>query len=356
MIEKQAGDVLILDDDVVFRKLVSSLLKAKNYRTFEADNGLVGLQHLAKQVPDLVICDIEMPVLDGIEFVEEVSHQYPSLPMIVISGTDKISVVAKALKFGIKDFVTKPIVNPSHLLKTVESTLLEAKDSVNAGRDFTSQWFQLNQQGELPEDQELHWHLEYLHNHPHISRELLQALAPENKTEQGVWQCHFQVLQSLESMPLVFDYAWSMNGQFLFYVLDSDSSEQYGVSTTLLIRALFNDYIRSQEGQVFHVHDLLETLNKGIRCAEYGEPINAIIGLANFPNQELQVLNVGLNGVWSTPDSKGALSSLSSSIRLGEEGDFAPHHLALSRTGRNAFRLSGLSHANCQIVIEGKES
>lgn len=356
MIEKQAGDVLILDDDIVFRKLVSSLLKAKNYRVFEADNGLVGLQHLAKQVPDLVICDIEMPVLDGIEFVEEVSHQYPSLPMIVISGTDKISVVAKALKFGIKDFVTKPIVNPTHLLKTVESTLSEARDSVDIGRDFTSQWFQLNQQGELPEDQELHWHLEYLHNHPAISRELLQALVPEAKTSQGVWDCHFRVLQSLESMPLVYDYAWSMNGQFLFYILDTDSSEQYGVSTTLLIRALFNDYIRSQEGQVFHIQDLVSTLNKGIRYAEYGEPINAIIGLANFPNQELQLLNAGLDGVWSAPETQGKLMPLSSKISLGEEGAFVQQSLSLSRTGKNTFRLSGLPHANCQIVIEGKES
>ncbi|OBT15891.1 two-component system response regulator [Vibrio sp. UCD-FRSSP16_10] len=351
MIEKQAGDVLILDDDVVFRTLVSSLLKAQNYRVFEADNGLVGLQHLSKHVPDLVICDIEMPLLDGIEFVEEVSQQYPSLPMIVVSGTDKISVVAKALKFGIKDFVTKPITDPTHLLKTVASTLKEAQDCAVTGRDFTSQWFQLNQQGELPDDQELHWHLDYLHQNPSISRDLLQALVPEDKTHQGVWRCHFRVLQSLDTLPVVYDYAWGMNGQFLFYVLDSDSSEQYGVSTTLLIRALFNDYIRSQEGPVFHIQDLVSSLNKGIRYADYGEPINAVIGLADFPNKEFQVLSAGLDGTWSNSLTGNTLVS---QISLGEDESLTQQVFPLASTGKNTLKLSGLSQANCQIIIEGE--
>ncbi|PMG07097.1 response regulator [Vibrio breoganii] len=351
MSQKYAADVLILDDDVVFRNLVRSLLETQNYRVFEADNGLKGLQHLAKHVPDLVICDIEMPLLNGMEFVEEASHQYPSLPLIVISGTEKMSVVAKALKFGIKDFVTKPIVNPTHLLSTVESTLKEAKDSALGARDFTSQWFQLNPQGELPEDQELHWHLEYLDNHPDISRDLLQALVPEQKTSQGVWNCHFRVLQSSESMPIVYDYAWSMNGQFLFYVLDSDSAEQYGVSTTLLVRALFNDYIRSQESQVFHIQDLVNNLEKAIRYADCGEPINAIVGLADFSNREFKVISAGVAGAWSTSNANHALATQQS---LGGDKVLHQEQFPLATTGKNSLKLSGLANANCQIVIESK--
>ncbi|GAM69285.1 response regulator [Vibrio sp. JCM 19236] len=106
--ETAAKQVLVLDDDAVFRALVRSLLESQGYDVSEADNGLEGLKSLTTQVPDLVICDIEMPLLDGIEFVEEVSHQYPSLPMIVVSGTDKMSVVAKALKFGIKTSSLNP--------------------------------------------------------------------------------------------------------------------------------------------------------------------------------------------------------------------------------------------------------
>ena len=135
-------EILVLDDDAVFRGLARSLLESQGYVVTEADNGLEGLQQLSNRVPDLVVCDIEMPLLNGIEFVEEVSQQYPSLPLIVISGTDKMSVVAKTLKFGIKDFVTKPIVNPAHLLKTVASTLKEAEDNAVTCRDFSSQWLQ----------------------------------------------------------------------------------------------------------------------------------------------------------------------------------------------------------------------
>ncbi|CAM2798610.1 response regulator [Vibrio rarus] len=348
---KQISDVLILDDDPVFRKLVTSLLESQHYEVFEAANGLEGLQHLSQHVPDLVICDIEMPLLNGIEFVEEVSHQYPSLPMIVISGTEKMSVVAKALKFGIKDFVTKPIIDPSHLLKTVATTLKEAKDSAIGGRDFTSQWFQLDHQGKLPEEQELHWHLQYLHQHPSISRDLLQALIPEPQTSQGVWHCHFRVLQSLDIMPLVYDYTWSMNGQFLFYVLDTNSPQQYAVPTSLLVRALFNDYIRHQEGQAFHIQELVQNIEKGIRYADCGEPINAIIGLADFPNQECHILSAGIDGAWCHSDSQQTLVERAS---LGAQDTVQVQCFSLHNRGKNTLRLSGLPHASAQIVIEGR--
>ena len=82
--------IMLVDDDPIFRRITSGYLSAQGYDVMEAENGLDGLRKLRTVEPDLVLCDLSMPVLDGIEFVEEVSLEYPSLPLIVVSATDEV--------------------------------------------------------------------------------------------------------------------------------------------------------------------------------------------------------------------------------------------------------------------------
>ncbi|MFA0502725.1 response regulator, partial [Vibrio sp. 10N.222.46.A1] len=107
--------VMLVDDDPIFRRITSAYLDKIGYKVVEAENGLDALQKLRDSAPDLIVCDLSMPILDGIELVEELSLEYPSLPMIVVSGTDDMSDVAKALRFGIKDFLVKPLEDHGHL-------------------------------------------------------------------------------------------------------------------------------------------------------------------------------------------------------------------------------------------------
>lgn len=79
--------IMLVDDDPIFRRVTGGYLSAQGYEVLEAENGLDGLKKLRSAEPDLILCDLAMPVLDGIEFVEEVSLEYPSLPLIVVSAT-----------------------------------------------------------------------------------------------------------------------------------------------------------------------------------------------------------------------------------------------------------------------------
>ncbi|WP_200853866.1 response regulator, partial [Klebsiella pneumoniae] len=97
--------ILLVDDDPVFRRMTKGYLQKYGYQVIEAENGLDGLRKLRDHEPDLILCDLSMPVLNGIEFVEEVSSSYPSLPLVVVSATEEMADVAKALRFGIKDFL-----------------------------------------------------------------------------------------------------------------------------------------------------------------------------------------------------------------------------------------------------------
>lgn len=93
--------------------------------------------------------------------------------------------VARVLRFGIKDFLTKPITHLDHFTSAIKSTLEESQANPSVVRDFSSQWFQLDHSGQVDEEKELYWHLNHLKDNVVTSRDLLHALQPERDTQQG---------------------------------------------------------------------------------------------------------------------------------------------------------------------------
>ncbi|MCW8333008.1 response regulator [Vibrio sp. SCSIO 43135] len=338
--------IMLVDDDPIFRRITTGYLEAQGYKVTEAENGLEGLKQLRVEQPDLILCDLSMPVLDGIEFVEEVSLEYPSLPLIVVSATDEMSDVAKALRYGIKDFLPKPIGDHQNLSDAIENTLDDSFDHMSDQRDFSTQWFRVDGGGDLPEEQELHWHLEYLQNNPSAAKDLLHALLPDKDTSQGVWKCNYRLLQSTEMMPLVFDYAWLMNGQFAFYLVDSSSDDERGVATTLLVRALFHDYLRNLKCFNADLKDIADIVEKGIACSECASPIKALFGIADLSEGTVSILPAGLDGQWSNGYQS---QHIPGGVRLGENcaKNFVTAslpintacQLSLSKLGTSSFSL-----------------
>ena len=117
----------------------------------------------------------------------------------------------------------------------------------------------------MPEEQELHWHLEYLKENPIAAKDLLHALLPDKDTSQGDWKCSYRCCNP-RVMPLVFDYAWLINGQFAFYLVGSASEGQHGAATTLMIRALFHDYLRNLKRFNADLKDISALLEKGLNA------------------------------------------------------------------------------------------
>ncbi|EKF9790168.1 response regulator [Vibrio cholerae] len=303
--------ILLVDDDPVFRRMTKGYLQKYGYQVIEAENGLDGLRKLRDHEPDLILCDLSMPVLNGIEFVEEVSSSYPSLPLVVVSATEEMADVAKALRFGIKDFLPKPITNHSHLASAIEKVLANDDDQ----RDFASCWYGADRQGSIPEEQELHWHLQYLKDNPNAAKELLEALLPEKDSQLGSWKCSYRLLQSAELMPLVFDYAWLMNGQFVFYVVDAASHRECGAASTLLVRALFHDYLRNLRNFSVELKDLAEIIERGIHCSECIGKVSALFGVADLADGTLSLLPAGLDCQWSNGYVHNRITS---GVQLGD--------------------------------------
>lgn len=100
--------ILIIDDEKAIRKTLTEILTFEGYKIDEAVDGEEGLKRFSEKNYDLVLCDIKMPKLDGIEFLEKARMVNPDIPIIIISGHGNIDTAVEAVKKGAFDYISKP--------------------------------------------------------------------------------------------------------------------------------------------------------------------------------------------------------------------------------------------------------
>jgi len=101
-------DILIIDDEKAIRKALTEILSSEGYKTEEAGDGEEGLRKFREKTFDVVLCDIKMPKLDGIEFLQKAGEANPDIPIIMISGHGNIETAVDAVKKGAFDYISKP--------------------------------------------------------------------------------------------------------------------------------------------------------------------------------------------------------------------------------------------------------
>jgi signal transduction histidine kinase/ligand-binding sensor domain-containing protein/DNA-binding response OmpR family regulator len=101
--------ILVIDDDSEIRSYICSILESR-YRVYEADNGLTGLQKAKEKQPDLIICDVMMPGLNGIELCSTIKQdqQLSYIPMILLTASSSAENKIKGLESGADDYISKP--------------------------------------------------------------------------------------------------------------------------------------------------------------------------------------------------------------------------------------------------------
>jgi len=119
--------ILIIDDEVYIRKSVKSLLEDLDFMVIEAENGRIGLEKSKKENPALILCDLRMPEVDGLEVLASVTQTQPETPIIIVSGAGNIEDTVKALRLGAWDYIIKPIQNMDVLYHAIDKALEKAE-------------------------------------------------------------------------------------------------------------------------------------------------------------------------------------------------------------------------------------
>lgn len=101
--------VLIIDDERAIRRALKEILEYENCQVLEAENGKEGLEMIRSNSLDVIFCDIKMPLVDGMELLEQVQGEGNEVPIVMISGHGTLETAVKAIKIGAFDFIEKPL-------------------------------------------------------------------------------------------------------------------------------------------------------------------------------------------------------------------------------------------------------
>lgn len=119
------GKILIVDDERAIRRALREILEFEDFQVEEAENGKEGLEKATSTTYDIIFCDIKMPMMDGMEVLDELIKAKVETPVIMISGHGNIDTAVQAIKKGAFDFIEKPLD-----LNRILVTIRNAKDKV----------------------------------------------------------------------------------------------------------------------------------------------------------------------------------------------------------------------------------
>lgn len=116
--------ILIIEDEKAIRNVLRKIISEENkdYEIEEAEDGLQGYENIAKKDFDLVLCDIKMPKMDGMEILQKTISEKPHIPFIMITGHGSIDTAVQSIKLGAFDFISKP-PDLNRLLSAIRNAL-----------------------------------------------------------------------------------------------------------------------------------------------------------------------------------------------------------------------------------------
>jgi DNA-binding NtrC family response regulator len=128
VIPGREGRVLVVDDEQSVRKPIRVSLTKAGYEVVEAEDGQQAMQVLREGdnplMVDTIVCDIRMPKIDGIDAIAYFRQQFPSIPVVVLTGYPDVYLASALFKQGVMDFLVKPITRET-LLATIRKTISE---------------------------------------------------------------------------------------------------------------------------------------------------------------------------------------------------------------------------------------
>ncbi len=120
--------ILVVEDNREVRENLIELLSGTGHKTVSATNGMEALEVAKKEHPDLILCDIMMPIMDGLEFYSEIKKldTFANVPVIFLTAKADLEYQDRALSLGVDDYIIKPF-NAAELLKRIEARLEKKK-------------------------------------------------------------------------------------------------------------------------------------------------------------------------------------------------------------------------------------
>lgn len=283
-----AKRLLVIDDDRVIRQSIAAYLRDSGFEVLLADDGLTGLEIFRAEHPELVICDLRMPGLDGISVLHQISADDHEVPIIVISGAGVMADVVEALRLGASDYLIKPILDLEMLEHSVNRSLERASlRRENAGY----------RQALERTNHELKSHVAALEKDQQAGRHVQMKMLPAAPKDLLGYRFDHKIIPSLYLSGDFVEYITVGEHHVVFMIADVSGHGASSAFVTVLLKNLTarlrSGYGRDQDESILSPALLLSKANDELLETDLGKHITMFVACLDSRSNTLVYSNAG---------------------------------------------------------------
>jgi phosphoserine phosphatase RsbU/P len=280
--------ILTIDDEPLVREILTAYLEDSGFEVSEAGDGQTGIEKIRHEPPDLVLCDLRMPGVDGLQVLATVTREFPELPILVVSGMGGISDVIQALKLGAWDYVTKPIEDMTVLEHAIDHALERARLR-RENREHREHLETVNEQ--------LRQTVRQLREDESAARRIQFQLLPENDKVYRHYRFSRHLLTSQYLSGDFVDY-FAIDGDHLgFYIADVSGHGVSSAFVTVMLKSYMGRYRelhrQNRDRGILNPAETLSRLNREIFSCHMDKYLTMFYGVIDWSNNHLRYSSGG---------------------------------------------------------------
>lgn len=276
--------LLVIDDDTIVRQSTMAYLEDSGFDVVGAADGPTGLELFQRHCPDLVLTDLRMPIMDGLQVLQAICDLTPEVPVIVISGAGVMGDVVEALRLGASDYLIKPVVDMEVLVHSVRKSL-ERRDLIDQNSRYRDELETANR--DLKES------LQVLERDQLAGRQVQKRLLPPTPAYKSGYQIAQRVVPSLYLSGDCIDYAYLGERYLAFYLSDVSGHGASSAFVTIWLKHLVTHM--AQEEGLFGDADsfargpalMLERVNRELHKSRLGHHMTVFVGVVDTQDNKL---------------------------------------------------------------------
>lgn len=283
-----SATLLLIDDDEVVRASLAAYLEDSGFSVLQANNGLQGLDVFEASRPDLIICDLRMPQMGGLELIRKINEQSQETPVIVLSGAGVMSDAVEALRLGAADYLIKPLED----LAVLEHSVARALDRSRLVRENMRYREKLE-----TANRELEASLHLLQEDQNAGRQVQMNMLPVNPWVSDGYRFEHQIIPSLYLSGDFVDCFRVDEHRLAFYLADVSGHGASSAFVTVLLKFMTTRLMfESRRGGVlpdFKPSQVLSHINRGLLNCKLGKHVTMVGGVID---QQAGTLTYSIGG------------------------------------------------------------
>ena len=280
--------ILTIEDEPLIRDGIVAYLEDSGFTMLEAKDGPSGIEIFRHEHPDVVLCDLRLPGMDGLEVLSIITAESPETPVIVVSGVSLLDYAVQALKRGAWDYVTKPIHDMA-VLESAVRRVIEHANLLRQNREYREHLEMLNQ--------ELTQTLKQLQEDEEAGRSIQFQLLPEDNTSFGGYTFRRRLYPSMYLSGDFVDYFPVDDRHVGFYMVDVSGHGAASAFVTVMLYTLMIQYRdafwQSGDDTILHPQQTLQRLNRDLCRQNLDKHLTLFYGVIDLEQHTMLYSNGG---------------------------------------------------------------